>query len=516
MSKEIEVYRSLPSELNEKKLKALRARANLARELPHLYGWKNYPWMREFLETTNRNVYLTAANQIGKSSSQIRKVIDWATNKSLWPSLWRREPRQFWYLYPSKEVASIEFESKWKPDFLPKGEYKNHAVYGWVEDKRNKEIFAVHFKSGVSIYFKTYAQDQSVLQTATIDYLACDEELPEDLYDELSLRRNATDGYFSMVFTATLGQEMWRKVMEPKNKDEEKFPLAWKKQISLFDCMEFEDGTRSQWSMDKISQTISQCSTEAEVQKRVYGRFVMAEGLKYSAFNRSKNVCRPFVIPEDWIHYAGVDLGAGGEKNHPSTITFVAISPDFKRGAVYRHWRGDKEVTTQADVANKYTELKTFIPVTGAYYDYHAKDFKTITDRMGMSFMPAEKGHAIGEEIINGLFKNEMLVIFDIPETQPIINELTSLRVGVDKRNAKDDSIDSMRYAVTSPPWDWSSVGLDIKLPVPEMKRYLNPFEEATALRLQDAQKMRENKFREDINEEIDHELQAWNELYGE
>ena len=220
-------------EIKKKKLEVMQAKVELARGLPHLYGWKNYPWCREFLETTNRNVFLTAANQIGKSSTQIRKVIDWATNKNLWPSLWRREPRQFWYLYPTREVASIEFETKWKPDFLPKDKFKNHPIYGWREEKKSRgEIFAIHFNSGVSVYFKTYAQDSQHLQSATVDYIATDEELPDFLYDELNFRRNATDGYFSMVFTATIGQELWRRTMEPKAGEEETFPTAWKKQVS--------------------------------------------------------------------------------------------------------------------------------------------------------------------------------------------------------------------------------------------------------------------------------------------
>lgn len=503
--------------LKKKKLELMQKKIQLSRELPHLYGWKNYSWCREFLETTNRNAFLTAANQIGKSSTQIRKVIDWATNKNLWPSLWRREPRQFWYLYPTKEVASIEFESKWKPDFLPKGAFKNHPVYGWKEEKRSRgEIFAIHFNSGVSIYFKTYAQDSQHLQSATVEYIATDEELPDYLYDELNFRRNAVDGYFSMVFTATLGQDLWRKTMEPKQGEDEVFPTAWKRQISLFDCMEFEDGSKSHWTMEKIQRTIASCATEAEVQRRVYGKFVIASGLKYSAFDRTKNVCKPFTIPSNWVHYVGVDLGAGGEKNHPSTITFIAISPDYKKAAVYRHWRGDKELTDQTDVANKYLEIRGYIPVTGAYYDYHARDFKTITDRMGLSFQPAEKGHEIGEQIINALFKNEMLVIFDIPECQPIINEISTLVIGTDKRNAKDDSIDSMRYGVTKVPWDWSSVGLNIELPQASDKIYKTVFDEADSKRNVDVNRMRRNNFQEEINSEIESELAAWNELYGD
>ena len=80
----------------------IKARIKELREdLPHLYGWKFYPWSREFFESRNKMNLLCAANQIGKSSIAIRKNIEWACNKKLWPELWDTEPKQFWYFYPS-------------------------------------------------------------------------------------------------------------------------------------------------------------------------------------------------------------------------------------------------------------------------------------------------------------------------------------------------------------------------------------------------------------------------------
>lgn len=500
-------------EIKQRKLELLEEQIKLRRNLPHLYGWKNYPWMREFLECTNRTMFLTAANQIGKSSVQIRKVIDWATNREIWPVLWRTEPRVFWYLYPSRDVATAEFDTKWVPDFMPRNEMKDHPMYGW-KDIRNskKEIIAIQFNSGVMLYFKTYSQDASNLQTASVHYIATDEELPEHLWDELNFRRNATDGYFSMVFTATLAQETWRRTMEARPGEQALFPEAWKKQVSLYECQKYEDGSNSHWSDEKIRRTVMMCKSEAEVLKRVYGRFVADSGRKFGMFSRSDNVCAPFRIPLDWLHYVGVDLGAGGKDNHPSTITFIAIKPDFSSGVVYKHWRGDSELTSQTDVANKYIEMAYGITVSGAYYDYHGRDFKTITDRMGLSFMAAEKNQEIGEQVINTLFKNKMIYIFDIPECEPIINELLSLLKSTDKRNAKDDSVDSFRYGVTKINWDWSKVGLDISLYKRE-QAVRTGTDRADFDRQRDAKRMFEtngNVFQDGIEEQ----LAMWGELY--
>ena len=81
----------------------------------------------------------------------------------------------------------------------------------------------------ITIYFKTYSQNVTDLQAGTVSFIFCDEELPISLFPELSARLIATDGYFSMVFTATLGQEYWRLTMEPdeENGEIEKHPDAF-------------------------------------------------------------------------------------------------------------------------------------------------------------------------------------------------------------------------------------------------------------------------------------------------
>lgn len=501
--------------IKREKLKLLEAKKAWRENLPHKYGWKNYKWAREFIEDNSRTLLLCAANQISKSSTQIRKVITLATEVTEWPKFFRRTPRIFWYLYPTATMATTEFRSKWVPDFLPKNDMKKHPQYGWREEYRNRgDIFAIHFNSGVSVYFKTYAQDVQHLQASSVDYIATDEELPVELFDEINFRRMATDGLFSMVFTATLGQDEWRRALEPGPSESRFLPEARTWQVSMFDCMFYEDGTPSHWTTEKIQRVIALCRSDAEVQRRVYGKFVKDSGLKYPSFERGVNVIPPFEIPANWVHFCGIDLGAGGDENHPSTITFIAVHPNYRMGVVYRHWRGDKEQTTMTDVANKFIEMAQFQEFSGCFYDHHNKEFKIVTDRMGLSFKPADKGHDIGEQVINALFKNKMLSIFNLPENEPIIRELMTLALGVDKRQAKDDSVDSMRYSVTRIPWDWSFVGLDISVGVEKRKIY-SPYEVADIQRNKDLKTQLANGGRDDLALSVEQEINEWNEFFG-
>lgn len=464
------------------RLKELRKRELL----PHLWGWNWYPWAKKFYQSKNKFNFLCAANQISKSSTQIRKCINWATDKSLWPELWPHNPRptQFLYLYPIKSVATTEFYEKWVPEFLPKGEMKKDLVYGWEEEIKNKEIWAIHFNSGVSVYFKTYAQDVQDLQTSTAYAIFTDEELPFPLFNELRSRLIATNGYFHQVFTATLGQDEWRRTMEPANESEEMFKGALKLQVSMYDCLYYEDGTKSFWTVDRIKEIEMACTSEAEVQKRVHGKFVLTSGLKCAGFSRSRNLIPRRAIPTTWSIYTGTDIGGGGE-GHPAAIACIAVRPDFKFGIIFKGWRGDGVVTSSSDILQKHNELLIeeqptqsgemkrvqIMPVLKSY-DHSAKDFFIIASRADSGFTPADKRRDAGTSIMNTLFKLGMLVVFDDdPELQKLVVELTSLQETTSKQHAKDDFYDAVRYGIMPIPWDFEGVAGEI---IKEEEKYVD------------------------------------------
>jgi phage terminase large subunit-like protein len=482
------------------RIRLLEREKEIKDNLPHLYGWPWYKWAHEFFDSTARECFLCAANQISKSSTQIRKCIDWATDQKKWKGRFKRRPLVFWYLYPTKEVATIEFEKKWVPEFLPRGSLKDDPYWGWKEEYNGKFIWAIHFNSGVSVYFKTYGTDVQNLQTGTVDAIFCDEELPEDLYDELTQRRSATEGYFSMVFTATLGQEFWREVIEEKG-SHERFPDAVKWQISKYDCMFYEDGTPSDWTEERITREKNQCKNDAEIQRRIYGKFVVDEDLKYPSFQPARNVKPYHHIPRDWHVFVGVDMGSGGKKNHPAAIVFTGVSPDFKKGRIFKGWRGDGVETTAADVFRMYQDMRQGINVTCVYYDYSAKDLGLISAANGEPFIPADKAHETGERVLNVLFKNELLAIYDLPELTPLVRELVSLKSSTAKTKAKDDFIDAARYSVVSVAWDWTIIGGK---------------QEVRSLPKQTEEQRRRGELSAEESEAIlvNQDFEEWNELY--
>lgn len=492
----------------------------LQQDLPHLHGWKFYPWAREFFESRNRMNLLCAANQIGKSSIAIRKNIEWACNKKLWKDLWDTPPKQFWYFYPSDSVATIEVEKKWIPEFMPRGAMKDHENYGWDIEYKSGDVHAIHFRSGCSIFFKSYGQKTVVLQTSSVAMMTFDEEAPEEIINECLARLRATRGYFNQVFTATRGLQVWYRAMECIGTSEEMFPNAWKRSISMRDCQYYEDGTPSQWTDARIKEAESFCTSQSEILKRIDGRFVKDEGRKYLAFDPDKAVTNASEkIPSNWRYYAGVDIGSGGRGRSAGAVVIVAVSPELDRGRVVRTWRGDHEETTARDILEHYKKLREGLIITQACYDYQSREFGLIASRSGEPFLSADKQRNSGEQIINTLFQSGALTIDEgVYDNRKLVTELMSVPAGDKNRKYQDDLTDALRYVIKLIPWDFNKIAPNLRVEeekedVPHVQWTA---EEYTAWEI----KQRRGEMSDDGRPKDDwqifaDEVAAWNEAYG-
>ena len=379
----------------------------------------------------------------------------------MWPNLMPGQiPNQFWYFYPTGPVWQAEFETKWVPDFLPRDQYKKSGPHGWrPQYDSKKEIKKIEFNSGINIYAKAYSQKIKDLQSGSVYAMFLDEEPPADFMPELQARLRATHGYMSAVFTATLGQEYWRRVMEPKTVDEEIYKNALKLTVSLYDSQYYVDGTPSRWTTERIDQVINECPTDADIQRRVFGRFVKSSGLKFQSFDIHRNTIEAFPIPKLWAIFSAVDPGTGGAEGHPAAMLFCAVRPDYKFGIIFRARRMDGIATASPDILKEYRNQKGPLLVQRQIYDYKDKDFFLVAEQQGESFEKADKSRDAGVGLLNSLFKNGMLTIQrGDPELNKLIVELSSLAENEDKRKAKDDLADCARYMAMAVPWDFSDL----------------------------------------------------------
>lgn len=451
------------------------------------------------------------------SSIQIKKFIHWATEPSLWPKLWPTPPRLFWYLYPSLKVADAEYKKKWLPEFMPKE--KGCPKYGYSSQHNSSgEIEAIHFNSGVSIYFKSYMTNTELLQTGSVWYLGFDEEMPVELWPELVSRVGAPNvqGYISGVFTPTLSQQFWFDVMEEQGTDKELLKEAHKIQVSLFDCTRYEDGTPSLWTEQAINRRINSLPSQEEIQRRIYGRFILNKsGRMFPSFSREKNYTQENEVPKDWVWFVGIDSGSGGEgAGHPAAITFVAVNPTFTRGRVVQVWKGtpdnvdgEDKSTTAGDILRKYIQLSKNKNIMRAVFDFADADLGIIAERNGIPLEKANKTRN-GIDMMNTLFKNKILTV-DVNRdfnNEELVGELINLKKQTRKTKAQDDGADSLRYAVNEIPWDLSVISEDMLVDNKKEKNNLSQTDQ------------RRQSFDKPIrpNEKILSDMEDLNELYGD
>lgn len=415
---------------------------------------KLYPWQQSFFLTKNRRAFITAANQIGKSSINILKFLNLGWRPELWSEYFgARIPRMYIYLYPDKKTATQEFMTKWKPYLSQNPKDKK---YGYKAVFDNKDIDYIELSSGVTIFFKFYTQQPKNIQAATADMVGMDEECPESHWNELMVRTQGTramgSGYVSMVFTATLGQDYLYRVMERIGMPDELFPDAYKDQISLYDCTKYADGSPTHLTKKYIKEEIIPTySSKAEILKRVFGRFVKDAGLEYHGFDEERNT-EPFNwdMVKHWNFFTGVDFGSGGQHGHSSGISLVAIDPTFTKVRVVKTYWSEKRRMTQGDLLEVFRrEFESYNAFNS--YDHSATDFGELAVRESIPFNKAEKSHSIGIELMNTLFKTGQLKIFTGPETganYQAIRELNSIDTTIPKNKRVDDVADSIRYAI--------------------------------------------------------------------
>jgi len=300
----------------------------------------------------------------------------------------------------------------------------------------------------------------------------------------------------------------------------EALPGAFKQQVSLYDCLTYADGSPSPWTMERIKQRENLCRSKHEVDVRIHGKFGSSDARKYSAYDPSVNFIKPVPIPANWSRYAAVDYGTGGDKNHPAAICFVAVNPEKTLAYAYDGWRGDDVVTTSSDILEKFREMRGRQTFVMQMYDQSAKDFETIASRQGESFQKSEKSHEIGEDVMNTLFKNRALFVFDTEELSKLSSELVALQKSTGKSAAKDDLCDALRYCATKIPWNFDEISKVQH--EPDEKKAAVPFAQMTpkeylAWEIDQRRSAFEEK-KGSLQEEwadIAHETSFWNNEYG-
>lgn len=420
---------------------------------------------------------MTAGNQCGKSLTNLRLCTllntDLSTRKRLIKKKPLDKPLLTWYLLPGRQLIQRFFDNKWSM-YLPQGEYKTNKATGWWLRKTTDGFpNYIEWVNGNRCYFFPYTSSPSLLQSDSVDAIFIDEEIQYPLFEELKARLNATGGILRGVFTHTQKKfsPEWYQVVERVGLPDEKMKEAFKKRVTLYDCLKFPDGTKGHYTIDEIKKIEDSCVTEAEKLARVYGHYVRYDDILFKSFSRKKNIITmKEPPPKDWIRYVGVDYGTGSRKSyskcHPSAIMFLAVSPDYKEGVFYKCWRGDHQETTISDVVDKLEALMYREPnIKRIFYDHSARALYLEAARSKIYMKPAGKSRTEGFQFMEKLFKNGQLKIGlmegDVEQQRQMkkfiyeVQTLSEEEMLVNPRNKKGDDLTDAGVYVVFPyiPW---------------------------------------------------------------
>ena len=432
--------------------------------LPHLTKFKLYRWAWDFIHTLNRLCFCVGGNQISKSSTAIRKNIHLATSPELWPVYFSQSataPRQFWYLLPDASTVRREFDDKWAMFMpsVPKG-HPYESRFGWKPVKDGGRVIGVKFNTGVSIFFFTYSQQARFMQASTVHMVTCDEEPPKVYIDELMARLQNPRGIFNTCFTATLAQYFLYLAMERIGEDDENYKDAFKRIVSVYDCLTYVDGSPSiVWTPEKIAQYKASMSSEAEVQKRVYGRFVPDSGLAFYKYKKHKTVAVNTVLDPLGEFYPVVDPGSGGIKGHPTGIVVLAVNSSKTQMDVVSCWRGDGIETASVDIVRQVQKMMNGLKYKTLIYDHAAADFRMTAEKMlpGIEILGANKDRHFGFSTTNAYLTEGMIKIhmkksgsvhwFDSREMEKLHQELQYVQSGSYLDTGRNRRIDTKKGA---------------------------------------------------------------------
>lgn len=184
------------------------------------------------------------------------------------------------------------------------------------------------------IEFYSYEQPAQAWESMTYDYLAADEQIPEDLYDAARTRGLTAQHWQSAIACtphrirglAYTGGNTWiHRLYLGSGKKELKYKFY---SLSMDDVPRvfISDDVKKARFKELVSDPLAQGNMRRyrHGRSRWYGEFEMSEGLVYDNWNPAIHWIDPFPIPTHWTRCRSVDPG----RVHPFAVLWAAISPD--------------------------------------------------------------------------------------------------------------------------------------------------------------------------------------------
>lgn len=354
--------------------------------------YEPYPKQKAFHDygRTCRQRLLRAGNQQGKTFSGAMEMAMHLTGD--YPPWW--EGRRFTHpvsAWAACDTGETTRDNPQRALMGPQGAWGTGAIplAALIETKRGQGVGDLidtvsvrHVSGGTSLLgFKRYDQGRQAWQGPAKHVIWCDEEPPEEIYNEALARLIATDGMLYTTFTPLLGMS---RVVTRLMKGHDGVTCA---DVN----MTLEDARHI--SPDRHRDVIS-AFPEHERDARISGIPALGSGRVFPVSSADIR-CRAFDIPEDWPVIGGLDFGW----DHPFAAVKLAWDRDGDCVYVTQAWRARRQTPAMhASALRKWGhDLPWAWPHDGLATDKGSgRQLMAIYQDEGLEMVPVHATHASG------------------------------------------------------------------------------------------------------------------------
>lgn len=296
---------------------------------PNMYGYRPHAKQEKFHRSSKRRRLYIGGNRSGKTTGGIMEDLYYALGTH--PYKKTPEPPIRGRICASDfvnghEKIIIPEISRW----CPIGQLRGGSWYT-AFDKLERVI---HFANGSFIELMSYDQDLVKFAGTSRHFIHCDEEPPQDIYNENAARLIDTAGDFWATMTPLDGMTWVYDVL---------YEPAIGGDNPLIDVITVEM-TENPYIQEGEAQLYLDGLDDDEKKARGKGEFIQLGGLIYKLFNPDTHIVDDFIPPLDWLWVASLDHGW----NNPTAWLFHGVNPEGRVFTFQEHYQSGMTIDAHA------------------------------------------------------------------------------------------------------------------------------------------------------------------------
>lgn len=320
----------------------LRQRLRAAAKRPNQYAYRPYPGVQlDFHRNTKRGRVLLGGNRVGKTVSGAMESVWYLTGSH--PFRATPEPPIY------GRGVSVDIEQGLNKIMLPELQRwlsPSHLINGSWEDSYSRQSRVLTLANGSKMDFLTGEMDTDQHAGTSRHFCWWDEEPPEYIFNEDTLRLVDVNGDWWMTMTPLLGFTwVYRRFYAPaveQGKINENFAV-------------FVGSTENNPHVSaEVLEVITEGMSAEEKEARKHGKFMAASGLVWPSFNKYVHVIDP-IDPRKIVHpvICAMDHGL----RHPTVFLYGYVDNEGRVIIFHEYYEAERTVKEHSEAILAYEKL---------------------------------------------------------------------------------------------------------------------------------------------------------------